>query len=173
VGSHESIALDLTESACQAEWTSATGSVDCPETESLTGGAVNPVESATGEAGTEFNQMALEAIPNEGPGGMIMGTYGLFQIQPGDSFHAIIACADNQPDCALAFELQYDPGDHHLVSIRRWVEVTDGTHQKVVVDLSALAGESIRLVLSVSSQNGTANDNKGLWISPLILRTVK
>jgi len=173
VGTHESIALDLTKNACQAEWASATGSVDCPEAEDITGGAVNPVEAATGEAGMEFYQPVLEVVPNEGPNGVIMGTYGLLQIQPGDSFHAIIACADNQPDCSLAFELKYDPGDHHLVSVRRWVEVTDGAHQKVVIDLSALAGQSIRLILSVSSQNDTANDNKGLWISPLILRSVK
>ena len=173
VGTHESVALDLTDSACQAEWTSATGSVDCPETEDIASGSVNPIEDATGEGGIAFTQPVLEVIPNEGPGGAIMGTYGLFQIQPGDSFHAVLACADNQPDCSLVFELLYDPGDHHLVSVRRWAEVTDGVHQKVVVDLSALAGESVRLILSVSSQTGTAYDNKGLWISPLILRTVK
>jgi hypothetical protein len=173
VGSHQSIALDLTESACQAEWTSSTGSVDCPETEDIAGGFVNPVESTTGEGGIGFTQPGLEVIPNEGPGGAIMGTYGLLQIQPGDSFHAILACADNQPDCSLVFELLYDPGDHHLVSVRRWVEVTDGTHQKVVVDLSSLAGETIRLILSVSSQTGTTYDNKGLWITPMILRTAK
>jgi hypothetical protein len=173
VGSHDSIAMDLTESACQAEWTSSTGSVDCPETEDIAGGIVNPVEFAAGEGGIAFTQPVLEVIPNEGPGGEIKGTYGLFQIQPGDSFHAVLACADNQPDCSLVFELLYDPGDHHLVSVRRWVEVTDGAHQKVVVDLSALAGETIRLILSVSSQTGTAYDNKGLWISPVILRTVK
>lgn len=172
-GSHASIALDLTEAACQAEWTSSTGSVDCPETEDIAGGIVNPVENTTGEGGIGFSQPVLEVIPNEGPDGTITGTYGLLQIQPGDSFHTVLACADNQPGCSLIFELLYDPGDHHLVSIRRWVEVTDGAHQKVVVDLSALAGETIRLILSVSSQSGTAYDNKGLWISPLILRTVK
>ncbi len=173
VGLHDSIALDLTESACQAEWTSSTGKVDCPETGDFAGGFVNPVESTTGEGGIGFTQPVLEVIPNEGPGGTIMGTYGLLQIQPGDSFHATLACADNQPDCSLIFELLYDPGDHHLVSIRRWVEMTDGAFQKVVVDLSALAGDTIRLILSVSTQTGTAFDNKGLWISPLVLRTVK
>jgi hypothetical protein len=173
VAPHESIALDLIKNACQAEWSSAVGKVDCPETESFTSGAVNSLGTATGESGIEFTQPVLEVIPNEGPGGTIMGTYGLLQIQPGDRFHAVLACADNQPDCSLTFELLYDPGDHHLVSVRRWVEVTDGAHQKVVVDLSALAGETVRLILSVSTRDGTAYDNKGLWISPLILRTVK
>ena len=56
----------------------------------------------------------LEVIPNEGPGGKVTGTYGLLQIQNGDSFHTTIACADNQPDCALKFELQYDSGEHNM-----------------------------------------------------------
>jgi hypothetical protein len=94
------------------------------------------------------------------------------QIQENDTFTAIIACSDNQPECNLVFELLADPGDHQLVMLGRWVETTDGAHQKVSVDLSPYAGKTFRLILSVSSQNGTAYDNKGLWISPVILRTI-
>jgi hypothetical protein len=172
VGAHESTPLDFTKTACQAAWTSTTGKLKCPETEDITGGAVNPVDFAIGEAGIEFSLPVLEVIPNEGPGGKVSGTYGLLQIQNGDSFHATIACADNQPDCALKFELQYDSGEHNIQSLGSWLESTDGVHHKVIVDLSPLVGRTIRLILSVSSQNSTANDNKGLWIAPVILRTV-
>lgn len=173
VGSHNSVALDFVDQACFASWSSATGEIKCPSTEDIVAGAVTPVESTIAETGTEFNLPALEMIPNEGSDGQVSGTYSLLQIQEKDVFTAIIACSDNQPDCKLVFELLADPGDHQLVMLGRWMEVTDGAHQKVTVDLSSYAGETIRLILSVSSQNGTTFDNKGLWISPVILRTIK
>lgn len=173
VGSHETVALDFVDQACFAVWSSATGEMKCPNTEDIVAGAVNPVESTIAEAGTEFNLPALEVIPNEGPAGKVIGTYNLFQIQKGDTFTAIIACSDNQPECNLVFELLADPGNHQLILLSRWQETTDGAHQKVAVDLSPYAGKTFRLILSVSSTNGTAYDNKGLWISPVILRTIK
>jgi hypothetical protein len=172
VAPHQANALDFAKTACLAVWMSATGQLACPETEDYTGGAVNPTEIVFGEGGVEFNLPALEVIPNEGPGGKITGTYNPFQIQDGDSFHATIACADNQPECDLLFELLYDPGDHQPVSLGKWTEVTDGAHQKIVVDLSFLRGKTIQLILSVATKNNTAYDNKGLWVSPFILRSV-
>jgi len=173
IGSHETVALDFVDQACFATWSSTTGEMECPNTEDFIGGAINPVESTVAEAGTEFSLPALEAIPSEGPDGQVTGTYNLLQIQVNDNFNAIIACSDNQPECNLVFELQVDPGDHQPVTLGHWMEVTDGAHQKVTVDLSPYAGKTIRLILSVLSQNGTAYDNKGLWISPVILRTVR
>jgi hypothetical protein len=173
VGPHVTIALDFVDQACFATWSSATGEMKCPQTEDIVAGAVNPVESTVAETGTEFNLPALEVIPNEGPDGKVIGTYNLLQIQESDIFTTVIACSDNQPECNLVFELLADPGDHQLIPLGRWLETTDGALQKVVVDLSPYAGKTFRLILSVSSTNGTAYDNKGLWISPVILRTIK
>jgi hypothetical protein len=173
VGPHATVALDFVDQACTATWSSATGEMKCPNTEDIVAGAVNPVESTIAETGTEFNLPALEVIPNEGTDGKVIGTYNLLQIQENDIFTTIIACSDNQPGCNLVFELLADPGDHQLIMLGRWLETTDGAHQKVAVDLSPYAGKTFRLILSVTSTNNTAYDNKGLWISPVILRTIK
>jgi hypothetical protein len=172
VGPHVTVALDFVDQACSIAWSSSTGEMKCPNTEDIASGTVNPVGNTIGEAGVEFNLPSLEVIPSEGPDGKVSGTYNLMQIQENDTFTAIIACSDNQPECNLVFELLADPGDHQLVMLGRWVETTDGAHQKVSVDLSPYAGKTFRLILSVSSNNGTAYDNKGLWISPVILRTI-
>jgi hypothetical protein len=173
VGSHESVALDLVDQVCFATWSSATGDLECPGDEDIVAGAVNPVDNTIGEAGVEFSVPALEVIPNEGPDGQIVGTYELLEVVEKDSFNAIIGCSDNQPDCDLVFELLIDTGNHQPISLGSWMEVTDGAHQKVSVDLSPYTGKTIRLILSVKSQNGMAYDNKGLWISPVVLRTNK
>ncbi len=173
VGSHISIPLDFVDQACFASWSSATGEIKCPSAEDNVAGTINPVTSTVAEAGVVFDRPALEVIPNEGPDGRVSGTYGLMQIQDKDVFTAIIACSDNQPDCNLVFELQADLGNHELVTLGHWKQVTDGAHQKVLVDLSPYAGKTLRLVLSVSATTDTAFDNKGLWISPVILRTIR
>ncbi len=173
VGTHESIALDFTEKACGAEWTSPVGAIDCPNPDEYISGSINPVESTVVEYGIESILPSLELIPSEGDTGSITGSFGLLQIQKGDFFNAIIGCGIEQPDCDLVFELKYDAGDHNIISLGSWNEITDGTLQKVTVDLSSLEGKTITLILVVTSNNGTARDNKGIMISPVIYRIVK
>ncbi|MGB8252342.1 MAG: NBR1-Ig-like domain-containing protein, partial [Anaerolineaceae bacterium] len=173
VGSHETTALDFTEKACFASWSSIVGTIKCPNPDEYISGSVNPVETTTVEYGYEIDMPSLEVIPSEGNGGTITGTYGLLQIQEKDTFNAIIGCGNEQPECDLVFELKYDAGDHHPISLGSWIEKTDGSLQKVTVDLSSLEGKTIALILSVSSTNATARDNKGVWISPVVFRTVK
>ncbi|MBN2677664.1 MAG: hypothetical protein JXR32_06320 [Anaerolineaceae bacterium] len=173
VGSQGSIALDMVEQACFATWSSAIGMVECPNPDDMIGGGVSPVTNTLAEFGIEFILPAIEVIPNEGADGFINGEYPLLQIQNGDTFHAIVGCADNQRDCNLVFELQIDTGGRVPDVLGRWFEKSDGVFQKMVIDLSPLAGESIRLVLSSSSLNGSSVDNKGLWITPIVFRAVK
>lgn len=171
VGSVETVALDMTNRSCNATWSSRTGDMECPHPDDFTGGAVNPVGNTMAEYGMGFELPAIEVIPNEGADGVIRGTYELLQIQKGDTFNAIIGCADDQPECNLVFELQYDAGDHIPITLGGWTEKTDGAFQKVSVDLSLLEGTTVHLILSVTSANGTSINNKGIWISPVIFRT--
>jgi hypothetical protein len=173
VGSQVTTALDFTDKACSASWSSAIGNINCPNPDDFVTGAVNPVESISVEGGIEFNLPSLEVIPNEGANGITSGKYSLLQIQKNDTFQAIIGCGNDQPDCGLVFELKYDSGDHNLISLGRWNEDTNNSLQKVSVDLTPLENKTVSLILVVSSASSTSRDNKGVWISPVILRTIK
>lgn len=173
VGSHETTALDFTDRTCFASWSSTVGAIDCPKPDEYISGSINPVETTMVEYGYVFDLPSIEVIPSEGYEGLITGTYDLLQIQKNDTFNAIIGCSNEQPECDLVFELKYDAGDHNPITLGSWIEKTDGFLQKVSVDLSPLEGKTISLLLVVSSTSGTARDNKGVWISPVIFRTVK
>ncbi len=173
VGSHETIALDFKDKACSAAWSSAVGPIDCPNPDEYISGSINPVDTTIVEYGYEFDVPSIEVIPSEGVGGTLIGTYGLLQIQKNDTFNAIIGCGNEQPECELVFELKYDAGDHNLITLGKWIEKTDGSMQKVTIDLSPLEGKTVSLILAVTSSTGTARDNKGVWISPVVFRNIK
>jgi len=50
-----------------------------------------------------------------------------------------------------------------------WAQVYDGSYDRVDIDLSAYAGQSVRFTLTVLN-NGTSQDDEAVWLAPKIVQ---
>lgn len=158
--------------ACSAEWSSdLNGKLPCPGDRKKAGqGYVFYEEHPIREDGGKENEPGLITRPSPTvSGGYIQGIYPAIDIKTGDQFKALIQCEGGATKCNLKFELYYKIGDGKFIEIGEWIEVHDNSWNSVSVDLSALAGNKVTFSLVVWN-NGTAEDNIGLWLDPVIYR---
>jgi hypothetical protein len=166
------VVYDFVDHACDADWNSYTANnLPCSgSTSDDDTGFVIVDEYPTREGGGAENEAGLITSPDyKDDEGRIVGVYPAFKVKEGDVFKAVIGCAHNQPDCDLIFELRYQIGSGSKHTLASWREVYEGKMNSVTVDLSDLAGQNVKFILRVRN-NGTAEDNVGLWILPRIMR---
>lgn len=158
--------------ACDARWsTSKTNPLSCPGKETDTSkGYVLTKDKPLREDGGQENEIGLITRPNDASDGYIQGIYPAFTVKDGDKFRATIQCEANSPKCSLKFELYYRVGDGGFIELGEWHEVYDQLWNPVEVDLSSLAGQKVQFSLVVWNE-GTTQDNRGLWLNPMIYRT--
>jgi len=157
---------------CDARWsTSKTNPLGCPGKETDTDqGYVLSKNTPYREDGGLENEIGLITRPNDAGDGYIQGIYPAFLVKDGDQFRATIQCEANSPKCSLKFELYYRIGDGAFKELGEWKEVYDNMWNQVKVDLSSLAGQKVQFSLVVWN-DGTSQDNRGLWLNPMIFRT--
>jgi hypothetical protein len=171
VRSPENVVFDFAEDYCQAEWRSSVeASLPCPgdPTDNENGFVLysdNPIR----EDGSVENEAGLITNPDNTDFGFIYGLYPNFTIRKGDLFKSVIGCSFDSQGCNLTFELRYQITGDAMRTIKTWREIYDGTYHSVVADLSDLNGLTVKLILFVEN-NGTAVNNRGLWIAPRIMR---
>ena len=168
----DTVVYDFTKSYCDARWQSVVdANLECPgDTTNSSPGYVTTVEDGKLENGKKVDGDILITRPDNGDyDGFISGTYPLFKIQRGDHFMATIGCADGATECNLFFDLQYQIGNGAVQTLKTWHEVNEGKVRKVSVDLSALANQSVRIILRVRN-NETDKDNEGYWFEPVLIR---
>lgn len=103
--------------------------------------------------------------------GYIAGTYPAFSVQSGDHFKAIVGCQYTSTSCWVKYRLYYMEGlDTTVKSLATWEEKYDNNTYSWDVDLSSLAGKSIKFILRVESFGPATGDN-ALWTSARITRT--
>ena len=158
--------------ACSAKWsTSKTNPLSCPgkETDIDKGYVLTKDKPKREDGGTE-NEIGLITRPNDATDGYIQGIYPEFLIKDGDQFRATIQCEANSPKCSLKFELYYRIGSGSFIELGEWHEVYDQKWNPVQIDLSAFAGQKLQFSLVVWNET-TSEDNRGLWLNPMIFRT--
>jgi len=158
--------------ACSAKWsTSKTNPLSCPgkETDIDKGYVLTKDKPKREDGGTE-NEIGLVTRPNDASDGYIQGIYPEFLIKDGDQFRATIQCEANSPKCSLKFELYYRIGSGSFIELGEWHEVYDQKWNPVQIDLSAFAGQKLQFSLVVWNET-TSEDNRGLWLNPMIFRT--
>jgi hypothetical protein len=168
----DTVVYDFTEKYCSARWQSIVApNLDCPdETPDAANGYVIRLEDGELENGKDVEDPILVTRPDNGDlDGFISGTYPAFNVQSGDIFMATIGCAPGASNCFLDFALQYQIGNGSIRTLKTWREDYDGKVNEVVVDLSDLAGSSVKFILKVSNIN-TDQDNEGYWFDPRIMR---
>lgn len=158
--------------ACDARWsTSETNPLPCPGKETdIDKGYVLTKDKPRREDGGQENEIGLITRPNDDSDGYIQGIYPAFLVKDGDQFRAAIQCEANSPKCSLKFELYYRVGNGSFVELGEWYEIYDQLWNPLEIDLSSLAGQNVQFSLVVWNE-GTSEDNRGLWLNPMIYRT--
>jgi hypothetical protein len=161
------IIYDFGRAFCQAKWESSAGVLPCPGTIGDRDGFVYLWENPDLENRHE-NEPALWTNPEMVKNGWISGTYPKIRIKDTYRFAADIGCLAGYNKCSVTFELYYQDGNDKLAMLGKWNEVYDGSITRVDVDLSFLAGQSIRFVLAVRVNGGSPSEAAAFWLVPQI-----
>ena len=164
------VVINFLKEYCSATWTSTTGTVGCPSpSENFTNGSIQKITGPVLEGGYHENETALITIPSNDTGGIIQGKFPAFTIQSGQKFTAVIGCLDKSPDCNVMFKLDYIVQGQARQNLASWTQVSDGKFNRITVDLSALHGKLVNLILVVDNNNGTSKDDRAFWLVPTII----
>ncbi len=162
------MAYSFTANYCDADWENENNAVPCPGTEGDPNGFVIKLNKPVMETGVTENEPGLLTTPQDIRNGFISGQYPAFTVQAGDRFRTIVNCQYNSKKCNVIFQLDYK-NNGQIKTLAIWNEVYEGKYYPVDLDLSALAGETVKFILMVSA-NGGQNEDNAIWLNPHILR---
>ena len=160
---------DFVANACSAQWFSGAGNLPCPGANNDRNGFVLPQSSARLEDGTLATRPGLLTAPQNLFNGYIRGVYPSYRVQNGDHFRAIVNCEGRATSCGVLFRLDYQLADGIVRDFWAFGEQYEGSYFTVDLDLSPLAGQNVRFVLTVLSL-GPASGDRALWVEPRITR---
>lgn len=164
-------AYDFATNACKdGKWFSGAGALTCPGTDGDAKGFVLQVTNPKLETGATDTRPGLITFPQNIQNGYIQGFYPSFNVQNGDRFRSIINCESGATNCYVAFRLDYQTGTDPIKTFwGPFLERYEGQFYSVDVDLSPLAGKSVKFILTVLAA-GTATGDRALWVGPYIYR---
>lgn len=162
--------VDFARDACTAIWFSAGNILPCPQPNIDSQGGIEILSQATLEDGSISNNPALAISPNLLQGATLQAIFPDIIVQPGQMFKAIVGCEGLANPCSAIFHFGYQDSDGVIRDLWAIGEFSDGQNTTVSVDLTPLANQKVRFVLSVTSL--TANSRgRALWIAPRILES--
>jgi photosystem II stability/assembly factor-like uncharacterized protein len=158
---------DFLANVCSAEWKSGAGTLPCPGTDGDSRGLVLSLNPAKLEDGTA-DTPGLLTFPQFRYNGYIQGTYPTFTVQPGDHFKTIVGC-EYGSSCYVDFRLDYMAANGFIGTFWQRREQNEGIPHAVDVDLTPLAGRSVRFILTLLA-TGYASNDRAVWAAPRIER---
>lgn len=161
--------LDMVAAMCSAEWSSGAGALACPGADNDSRGFVLRVDKPTLETGYVDDEPALVTHPQMVTDGSIRGKYPSLRVESGYKFQSIIGCARSTSGCDVRFQLDYQVGSGPIQTLASWREAYDELFTPVSVDLSSLAGQDVRFILTVLA-NGSADKDRAQWLAPRIVK---
>jgi hypothetical protein len=120
------------------------------------------------ENGSTEDEPGLLTYPQDTRNGLISGKFPPFTVQAGDRFRTIVNCQYNATKCNVTFRLDYRLNGK-LKTLASWQETYEGNYYPVDLDLSSLAGQTVKFTLVVSA-NGPNNNDYAIWLNPHIVR---
>ncbi|MBL7162186.1 MAG: hypothetical protein ISS57_06240 [Anaerolineales bacterium] len=167
------IAYDFVANVCEAQWANSVGYLPlCPgDLDNIAPGYVTNTEITFAESTTAIDAPALIVLPQQGGvNTAIFGIYPPFEIWPGDQFRTTLACQGDAA-CNVEYSLEYfDAADEYQTPNWQWDHKAGDGPQSVAVDLSSLAGQTVKLVLAVRDADKDPSTDYALWITPYIYR---
>lgn len=162
------VAYNFTDNYCNADWSNGKNSLPCPGSEGDSSGYVLRLNKPKMENGTKEDEPGLLTVPQDKNNGIISGQYPSFTVQSGDRFRTIINCQYQATKCNVVFRLDYK-NNGEVKTFASWAEVYEGKYYPVDLDLSSLAGQTLKFILVVSA-NGGNNQDYAIWLNPQIVR---
>jgi photosystem II stability/assembly factor-like uncharacterized protein len=159
---------DFMTNVCSAQWKSGAGILPCPGANGDSRGFAFPLSPAALEDGS-VGPAGLVTFPQNRYNGYIQGTYPAFTVQPGDRFQSSVGC-EQGASCYVTFRLDYMTASGYIATFWQRREQNDGRYYAADVDLTPLAGRSIRFILTVLA-TGYATNDRAVWSGPRIVRT--
>ncbi|HEX2995100.1 MAG TPA: NBR1-Ig-like domain-containing protein, partial [Anaerolineales bacterium] len=156
------------QNACSAQWKSGAGLLPCPGTEGDSKGFIIPVNNSHLEDGTMGPAPSLLISPENKYNGYIQGIFPTFTVQPGDHFVSVVGCEYGY-SCYVTFRLDYMTANGGIFNFWSWREKSDNQNYMTNIDLSPLAGRSVRFILTVLT-TGSSSGDRVRWGAPSIVR---
>lgn len=163
------IVFNFVDDACAAHWFSAAGTLDCPGTNNNRNGFVLKQTIARLEDGTSLPRPNLLTAPQNTFNGYIRAVYPSFRVLNGDRLLATVGCENRATSCGVLFRIDYQLTDGLVRDFWAFGEQYDGNTFILELDLSPLAGQNVKFVLTVLSL-GDASRDRALWVEPRIVR---
>jgi hypothetical protein len=160
--------LDLAATYCTATWRSGAGDLGCPGNDNKKGYAIK-IDNPQLENGQQYGGSGILTVPETVNNGYLQGYYPPFTVQRGDRFRAILNCQYLSNGCNVVFRLDYQIGNSQVQTIWQFTEAYEGQYYTVDTDLSPLAGNQVRFILTVLA-NGPADNDRPIWVAPRIDR---
>lgn len=172
VGTGGASSYQFTSSPSLATWTSGAGAVSFGSSTPNAAGVAYLAGSVQMEDGSTYSLPALVMIPQDVTSGSLSGVFQSRTVAAGDRFRASIGCVYGATNCYVRFILDAQVGDAgSLVNLMTYSEHYEGLLREVSVDLSSLAGKSVKFILKVSAYNGrTGSQCSAAWLSPRIAK---
>jgi len=114
------------------------------------------------------NEPALWVHPDERENGSITGIYPPRTIQSGEHLLTWVGCLADTKGCNVTFEIKYRVNNGDPQNLGTWVEQFDGSITQIDLDLSSLAGQSVKFVFKVTVNNFKFEKAQAFWFVPRI-----
>jgi hypothetical protein len=164
------VTYDFAANFCAASWYSAASSspLPCPGTEGDARGFVIKQNTPKLENGSLDTRPGLLTYPQNVNNGYIQGIFPAYRVQAGDRFRATIGCEGGATSCYVVYRLDYSvAGSSTITTFWAFVEKHEGLNYNADIDLSRLANQDIKFILTILSAGPPAVD-RALWIAPMI-----
>ncbi len=166
--SQTGVVYDFTAEAGSATWSSGAGGLSFPGTNGDSKGFAVRVENPAFESGVSATQPGLLFSPHQITNGFIQAAYPDFAVQSGDRFQTTVGCELNATSCYVAYRLDYQVGST-IRTFWTFRERYEGWTYNANLDLSPLAGKTVKFILYVSAHGSPVGD-RALWGHPVIVR---
>ena len=163
------VAYNFSTNYCSAAWYSMQGNLPCPGTDGDSGGFVLKVDEPQLENGTFATDSGLIMMPQDAYEGDIHGAFPAFHVQGGDRFRSVVSCAYGATSCFVTFRLDYQIGSGPINTFWSLRKKYEGLFFRTDLDLSALAGQDVKFILTVLA-TGSSTGDRALWSNPIIAR---
>ena len=163
---------DFVAHVCEAQWTSGLAMLPflpCPY-QDVSNGTVLVVENPHLENNTFDTRPALLTVPQNVYNGYIQGIFPPFTVQNGDHFKALLNCEYGQQNCYVVYRLDYQVDNGPIQNFWSFGERYEGLYYQADIDLSSLAGKTVKFILKVDA-NGFPTNDHALWVAPSIVRS--
>jgi photosystem II stability/assembly factor-like uncharacterized protein len=164
------VIYDFVANAPYAQWKSGSGVLPYPGTSGDSRGYSYQVNNPHLEDDSFDSSPGLLTVPQNKYNGTIQATYPEIQIQKGDKLQTLVNCEFGAKGCYVTFRIDYLTSTGKQKTLWSWKEAPDGRFYRANIDLSSLAGQQVKFILTLLS-SGSASGDRAIWGSPRIVRS--